>query len=111
MTRILQGAEWELHALHKLYQMLRAAGDPRATPLLARLHARVLAIAGPLDDATRHTFLEHMPINRAIQAAWAAHQTSTEATSAPERGASERRAHQEITDVGRAQNEYGFAVT
>ncbi len=67
----LLGHERHLRAYYDLYQVLHALGDARAPALLVRLHARLMTQAAPMDKATRHTFLELVPTNRAILAAWA----------------------------------------
>jgi hypothetical protein len=56
------------------YEVLRNEGDPRAELLLARAHADLEAKAARLGEAQRCAFLEAVPWNRAIVAAWAAHQ-------------------------------------
>ncbi|MEI7768757.1 MAG: AAA family ATPase [Chloroflexales bacterium] len=67
----LGGHERHLCAYNNLYRVLQAAGDARAPALLARLHARLRQQATSLDDESRHTFLKHVPTNRAIVTAWA----------------------------------------
>ena len=55
------------------WQVLDAAGDPRATSLLATAHEALQARAAELNDpALRISFLQRVPPNREIVAAWAA---------------------------------------
>jgi class 3 adenylate cyclase/tetratricopeptide (TPR) repeat protein len=59
-----------------VHQALALAGDPRAAEWLARAHTALMAQADAIsqhspDPALRHGFLNHIPHNRAIVAAWA----------------------------------------
>ena len=72
----LGGHERHLRAYYDTYQVLRAVDDVRAPALLARLHTRLVTQAASMDTATRHTFLEHVPTNHAILAAWIEANTS-----------------------------------
>jgi hypothetical protein len=56
-------------------EVLRAIGDPRAPAVLEAAHSRLQARAATiLDDPTRRMFLERVPWNRELVAAWAAQQ-------------------------------------
>ncbi len=48
------------------YNVLHAANDPRAQPLLARAYSELMAQAEPLNETDRRMFLENVPWNRAI---------------------------------------------
>ncbi|NTU83614.1 MAG: tetratricopeptide repeat protein, partial [Chloroflexales bacterium] len=63
-----------LRAYLPCYEVLRDAGDPRAGPLLAQAHAELQRMAARLTEDERRVFREAVPWNRAIVAAWAAHQ-------------------------------------
>ncbi|MEI8307619.1 MAG: tetratricopeptide repeat protein [Chloroflexales bacterium] len=65
-TGTLDGAEAPMRAYQCCYEILRAADDERAGPLLARAHAELMAQAARMSDADRHMFLAQVPWNRAI---------------------------------------------
>jgi class 3 adenylate cyclase/tetratricopeptide (TPR) repeat protein len=52
------------------FKVLEAAGDDRAEPLLSRAHSELLGVANKLDLAARRMFLQEVPSNREIVAAW-----------------------------------------
>ena len=53
------------------YRILAAAGDPRASDLLADAHGIVLARAADIEDpAARSRFLGNVPVNREVVEAW-----------------------------------------
>jgi predicted ATPase/class 3 adenylate cyclase len=55
------------------YDVLQAAGDPRARTILDAAYARLQQRAGRIPDpATRRAFLDAIPHHRALAAAWAA---------------------------------------
>jgi len=59
-----------LRAYYDIYRGLHAVGHPRAARLLAQMHTCIMTQAAPLDTEDQHRFLEHVPLNRAIVAAW-----------------------------------------
>lgn len=60
------------------WQVLVRAGDAAAGPLLERAHAGLLARAEAINDLSlRESFLDRVPENRALRAAWAAHQPAS----------------------------------
>jgi len=57
------------------YQVLRVLGDPRASEMLAKGHALLQERAACIsDDALRRSFLEKVPYQRELVAAWREHQ-------------------------------------
>ena len=53
------------------YQVLVAAGDPRAAEILDRAHTELQKWAARCpDEATRRSFLENVPWNREIVREW-----------------------------------------
>jgi class 3 adenylate cyclase len=54
-------------------EVLQAAGDARAQPLLERAHGELQKQAARMDETSRRMFLENVPSNRALMAAWAQH--------------------------------------
>ena len=72
----LDGTEYPRLIELTVHQALALAGDPRAAEWLARAHTALMAQADAIsqhstDPALRHGFLNHIPHNRAIVAAWA----------------------------------------
>jgi class 3 adenylate cyclase/tetratricopeptide (TPR) repeat protein len=62
-------------------EVLQRAGDPRVADVLAAVHAALQAHASTISDgALRQSFLDRVPENRAIVAAWAAAQKETDAS-------------------------------
>jgi predicted ATPase len=69
-TGTLDGAEEPFAVYLACYTVLRANSDPRATALLARARAELLARADHIPDAiVRQIFLEHVPVHRDLMAA------------------------------------------
>jgi class 3 adenylate cyclase/tetratricopeptide (TPR) repeat protein len=59
------------------YQVLERALEPRAAEMLTIAHTELQASAARITDATlRHNFLNNIPENREIVAAWEAHQAA-----------------------------------
>ncbi len=72
------GAEEPLRPPLTCYQVLAAAGDPRADAVLAQAHADLMKQADRIDDAqARRGFLNNVPHNREIVAAWARRQAAS----------------------------------
>ena len=70
---LLDNAEEGLRVYLTCYQALQAAGDRRARPLLENAHQLLQERAARLTDtARRQSFLENVPVNRAILQAFAA---------------------------------------
>ncbi|HNT78145.1 MAG TPA: tetratricopeptide repeat protein [Anaerolineae bacterium] len=70
----LEGAEHPQQALVACYQVLRAADDARAAPLLAALHTRLQERAAKITDADlRRAFLENVPEHRELMRQAAGH--------------------------------------
>lgn len=68
----LDETDWPRQIELTCYQALASAGDPRAADWLARAHTALMAQADALTDATlRQGFLQNVPFNREIVAAWA----------------------------------------
>jgi predicted ATPase/class 3 adenylate cyclase len=66
------GTEEPLRLPLTCFQVLRAAGDPRAAEVLASAHAELQKQAERISDpAARRSFLQNVPHNREIMAAWA----------------------------------------
>ena len=55
------------------HQVLAAAGDARAAPVLEIAHRNVQTAATSLDDEERRSFLHNIPFNRAITEGWSRH--------------------------------------
>jgi predicted ATPase len=65
------GTEEPLRLPLTCYQVLTAAGDPRAAEVLANAHAELLKQADRISDArARRSFLQNVPHNREIVLAW-----------------------------------------
>jgi tetratricopeptide (TPR) repeat protein len=63
----LDGTDERFRIYLTAYQVLQAAEDPRAGPLLARAGRELLAQAKVIDDeAVRRSFLEHVPWHREL---------------------------------------------
>jgi hypothetical protein len=68
------GTEEPLRLPLTCYQVLSAAGDPRAAEVLANAHAELLKQADRISDPqARRSFLQNVPHNREIVAAWSRH--------------------------------------
>jgi tetratricopeptide (TPR) repeat protein len=77
----LAGTEQPRFVQLTCYQVLARTGDPRAPGVLAMAHADLQARAATItDSALRASFMENIPENRAIAAAWAAHQDAAAGT-------------------------------
>jgi hypothetical protein len=73
-TGSVDGTEEPLRVHLTCYQVLQAAGDPRATKVLETAHATLQQRAAKIpDEAMRRSFLENVPYHREIVAAWAAY--------------------------------------
>ena len=65
------GTEEPLRLPLTCYQVLSAAGDPRAADVLANAHAELMKQADRISDPqARRSFLQNVPHNREIVAAW-----------------------------------------
>ena len=68
------GAEWPRKIELTMYQVLAAAGDPRAAEWLQRAHHTLMAKADAITDmALRQMFLTNIPHHVEIAALWSAH--------------------------------------
>ena len=75
----LKGTEWPRTVQFTCYRVLAQASDPRAADFLAAAHTDLQARAATiLDAALRQSFLCHIPVHRAIVAAWAAQLAPTD---------------------------------
>ncbi len=72
-TGSLHGAYAPMRAYLCCIKVLQAAGDARALPLLERAHSELQEQAARMDETSRRMFLEQVPHNRALMAAWAQH--------------------------------------
>ena len=67
------------------YHVLCAIGDPRAGEVLATGHALLQERAARISDAAlRHSFLENVPYQRKLVAAWREHQAHHDTLAAGE---------------------------
>jgi predicted ATPase/DNA-binding SARP family transcriptional activator len=70
----LDGVPGRADVAWRCFQVLAAAGDPRAATVLAAAHDDLLARAERIsDEALRRSFLDNVAVHRAITAAWSQH--------------------------------------
>lgn len=68
----LDGTNEPLRIFLTCYEVLHAAGDPRAVGVLETAYTMLQDQAAKItDDAMHRSFLENVPYHRAIEAAWA----------------------------------------
>jgi tetratricopeptide (TPR) repeat protein len=72
VTGTLDGADSVMRAYLCCYEVLHAADDPRACSLLERAHTELMVQARRLDETAQQMFLENVPWNREVVAAWVA---------------------------------------